>query len=663
MKKILIIILILLPMALFGQEQDGKYFFRDGIIAYNSGRYEDALKSLGLSAQKLPIIGDYALLYSAKSYIALSNASAAIDVLDEMLVKYPSAFALKTAQLTLIKTLIPIDKNRAVKEMQKYITVHPEDCEIKLLLSDAIKEESPDIAKAIYRDVYVRACPGSAKALSALDPSGISAKDYFLRANTLIKSNQFKEAEGNLRTALERDSGELKSEIRAGLANAVFKQKKYREAAEIFLDAGDLYGAAQSYSRAKEYAKYDALLTKLINSGDRRTGGLMISRAMQRMREGKIDQALSLLAEVKAKYQHESEAVLWHIGWINYMEGRYQKAFDAFSELSAVFKNNKYSYWKARSAEMLGNDATVLFSQIEDKRDFYSTMKRLRNGSMLKASYDRTKSRRRILMNGFERPDILADAGLKKEAVAELLYMSKGILSKDTAYTISIKLMALGEYTKAIGIIVGNFSEAERPDEILYPLAFQSEVLDSAKSFGVDPILILSLIREESRYNPEAFSTSGAIGLMQLMPETASRLSKQLKFSVSGTKPLYEPAVNIKLGTYYLGNLLDEFGSASPSLASYNAGEHRVREWLKARRYNSYDEFIEDIAFVETREYVKRILTTYGQYKSGPYASLWSKEVIEKSDSDGEKRRKKAQNTPSGTDPFHILSAYVIINR
>ncbi len=72
---------------------------------------------------------------------------------------------------------------------------------------------------------------------------------------------------------------------------------------------------------------------------------------------------------------------------------------------------------------------------------------------------------------------------------------------------------------------------------------------------------------------------------------------------------------NLNVGILYLGNLVREFGSYAPAIASYNAGEDIVKKWLKAGHYKSADEFIEDIPYLETRNYVKRVLTTFSEYR------------------------------------------------
>ena len=140
--------------------------------------------------------------------------------------------------------------------------------------------------------------------------------------------------------------------------------------------------------------------------------------------------------------------------------------------------------------------------------------------------------------------------------------------------------------------------------------------------FKVDPLLIFSLMRQESGFRPSAVSPGGALGLMQLMPQTASLMQKQMNLdltpmpSVGGN--VSEPIVNITLGQNYVQHLLDNNivdGNLVYLLASYNAGPGRVQEW-KARNIGNNDPllFVESIPFGQTRHYVMQVMTNYWIY-------------------------------------------------
>ncbi|MEE2671212.1 MAG: lytic transglycosylase domain-containing protein, partial [Bdellovibrionota bacterium] len=147
--------------------------------------------------------------------------------------------------------------------------------------------------------------------------------------------------------------------------------------------------------------------------------------------------------------------------------------------------------------------------------------------------------------------------------------------------------------------------------EILFPTPYFHQIKKEIdKEF--DPVIALSLIRQESGFNRRARSRVGARGLMQLMPATARRFKRRLK-----TSHLYNPSTNINIGTKYFNNLLNRYdNNLVYSLAAYNAGEHRVDRWQSDFLSNdSILKDIENIPFRETRKYVKLIFRNIFFYK------------------------------------------------
>jgi soluble lytic murein transglycosylase len=102
---------------------------------------------------------------------------------------------------------------------------------------------------------------------------------------------------------------------------------------------------------------------------------------------------------------------------------------------------------------------------------------------------------------------------------------------------------------------------------------------------------------------------------MQLMPTTAFSLDKGMKVGIRHAQDLTNREKNLHLGIYYLSALVREFGAYPQAIAAYNAGEDIVRKWLQQGNYKSADEFIEDIPYAETKQYVKRVLTTFFEYR------------------------------------------------
>ena len=166
-----------------------------------------------------------------------------------------------------------------------------------------------------------------------------------------------------------------------------------------------------------------------------------------------------------------------------------------------------------------------------------------------------------------------------------------------------------------------------------FPTAYETRVRQLASQHGISPAKIFAIIRKESIFQPAIASKAGAIGLMQIMPATASHTASKNGIPYSGKWQLTEPDTNLEIGSQYLTDRINEFGHLAYAAAAYNAGPSRVNQWLAANPGLPLDEWIAQIPFTETRDYVKRVLEYEKVYEyrlgmsPGSYASggvrLW----------------------------------------
>lgn len=584
---------------------EGKEAFIGGIRLYEAKRYEAAAGLLADAAKTLPSVADYALLYGGKALLEGGRPGEAASAARDILRLYPDSPLKKDARNILIMGLLSSGAEAdALDALDAYAKDFPSDGKMRHLLGTVLKKKNPQRAKAVFKELYIDAAQYSAEALRELSPGDITAADALLRTSNLLKAFRYKEAESSLRELIGR--GGEKDKAVGLLAQALFGQKKYKEAGASYLEAGDIYGAARSFLRAGEREKFDAAVAKLLSAGDERAGGLLIAYAADKRREGDTEGALRLLKEA-GKLPAAREEALWGAGWLYYLGGSYGEAHAALSELCRKNPSAKYLYWKARTVEKMGGEAGELYGSL-DENDFYGVLARM-SGRAVKPSGARKTALSAAVPA--ERVDLLLEAGLNEDAVRELLHMAGNGRSghAETAF----RLKEMGRYKDAIALL-RKLPEDMRPDDILYPLAYWQTVGDVSSEWGIDPYLVLSVIREESRFDPVAYSPAGAYGLMQLMPETAERTAARLRLS---PYDLGDAMANIRLGAFYLNGLVKELGSVTAALAAYNAGEHNARKWL-GRKYGSPDEFIEDIPFEETKKYIKRIITTYSRYRKVP---------------------------------------------
>lgn len=154
----------------------------------------------------------------------------------------------------------------------------------------------------------------------------------------------------------------------------------------------------------------------------------------------------------------------------------------------------------------------------------------------------------------------------------------------------------------------------------LYPLPYKTQIADAAARHGVDPYLVAAVVKAESGFDPGATSGAGAVGLMQVMPDTADWIVARDDWRGAATPNLRDPADSIELGTYYLAFLLDRFKDVSTALAAYNAGQGIVEKWLADRPASPAAGVpttlaAGDIPFPETQGFVERVQRFRERYR------------------------------------------------
>jgi len=156
---------------------------------------------------------------------------------------------------------------------------------------------------------------------------------------------------------------------------------------------------------------------------------------------------------------------------------------------------------------------------------------------------------------------------------------------------------------------------ALRAAGLAYPLAFREQIAKASKIASMPPDLLQALMREESALDPRALSSTGALGLTQVMPGTAREIARRLKLHGFVPSKLFDPEVSIRIGGAYLGELYARFQHPALAFASYNAGPGAVSSWLSKRKTLPLDVFVEEIPLDETRGYVKRCLRSFAAYQ------------------------------------------------
>ncbi len=152
--------------------------------------------------------------------------------------------------------------------------------------------------------------------------------------------------------------------------------------------------------------------------------------------------------------------------------------------------------------------------------------------------------------------------------------------------------------------------------EFFFPRSYKTDYEIAAQQTGADESLLMAITRQESGFDPYSRSPADAFGLMQLLPEVAEIYAKKLGLTYNTAEDLYNPGLNIPIGANLIMNQLDKFnGAFIPSIASYNASEVAVRNWIKSRYKGDPVVFIEEVPYEETKAYIKLVMRNNVFYK------------------------------------------------
>jgi len=295
-------------------------------------------------------------------------------------------------------------------------------------------------------------------------------------------------------------------------------------------------------------------------------------------------------------------------------ESRWQGVIDGIAAMPASQREaDRWRYWQARALFELGRQdaANALFRKLAKHRNYYGFLAadRLSLPYPLQARpYQPSAAELFVLQEqpGVRRAAELFHLGRRIEARREWRLATARMT--ETQRLQAAKLAQLWGWNEQS--ILTMASTSHRDDlELRFPLLFKDEVLSLSQSLGLQAAWTYGVIRRESAFVSDARSSRGAMGLMQLMPATAKRISRSLKLRYHGRSTLLQPEINLELGTGHLARMLERFDNQTVvATAAYNAGARRVRKWLPEDTAMEADRWIETIPYRETREYVSNVL-------------------------------------------------------
>ena len=338
------------------------------------------------------------------------------------------------------------------------------------------------------------------------------------------------------------------------------------------------------------------------------------------------------------------EKLEWHRAWALRKMKAGEKAIDAFEELvdkaDNPYDRARYRFWLGRTYadnDEMG-DAEDEYEDIIDElphhyygflahRELEKELPKIDNTDFTGLSIK--KNPPKALAKHLIRPYMEWLIAVREDQVAKDYLLHLGSLLKKEDGSDQVESWAyLFDYYSRSGNYQQLFGELYKiPQEVrdtllsqyshlIYPQPYRDFVSTSANRFGISLEFIYSIMRQESAFDPNARSHMDAFGLMQLLPQVAKKSARRHAIRFSKAEDLYEPHVNIPLGSAHLRKLWDRYnGDFVLAVASYNASEKAIEGWLRTRYRGDTLEFIEDIPYDETKQYVKLVMRNYIAYQ------------------------------------------------
>jgi soluble lytic murein transglycosylase len=631
---------ILMPALTADVSSNNKVSFLMGRIYKEQKEFDKAETYLSQALEHYPLLSDYAQQMLAEVYVETERFDKAIGAAKRI---RNSILRQDSARIEIEALLETGRHDEAVKYVFSYVKKYPSDWEYQLYMAENFQQKGDmETAVKLYKNIYINAADVDEDVysrLKALKADTLTGAERLSRAENLFDNKEYGMAEHAFRSLLKNVKGDERSRVLYKYAMSQFRQKKYSESSKNFGRLGSpksMYWRAKSYYRTDKRGGFVRTKEEFESKypGNRRLALIYLMEADEFRRKGRIIEAEKGYKKVLSRFSKNTEEALWGLGWMHYTAGNYEKALHYFRKLSSFSKSReyyKYMYWKAKTQEKMWNSCelekgekdagdicskkdTDFFSGIPFNESYYGYLIKFRNHPGKLPEKVILSKPARLDGEVYERIEALSLLGMRDEAALEVESLLKKTRKLKEFLYVGFIAMELDQYKDVIA-----FAEPLDAREFLpysYPHGFWDHVNQAARIKGLDQYLISAVIREESRFDREAVSFAGAIGLMQLMPGTADMIKRKAGVTLDGKRDLMDAGKNILLGSHFLSGLMNEFNKIPLAIAGYNAGKNAVKRWIANLSTEDLTEFIENIPYRETRKYVKRVLKSYWQYRT-----------------------------------------------
>lgn len=624
-------------------------------------------------------LGDYALYYRGQALQGVGRNEEAERDFAKLAEKYPTSLFARAAALQAAGSAVLRGSYQTAIKNLTGLTAANDGTALKLKADALEKMGRTDEAAATLRKIYFDAPQSAeaatvANRLAALGAGSPSANATAAmlraRADKLYHANLYVLA-GQAYEQLSRQfpaaaDGEVL--LRAGIS--YYKAKAYQDALNALGNVRsrtpkDLADAIFYRGMSYRALRQDAAALQAVNDLRRAAPGsdklgILLYELGKVYETTQPTQAATYYEQVvreAPKSSNADEAHFW-LAWRAHQAGDYARSAKMLIEHVASYgdvtdNRGKAAFWAARDAERSGDKASALamyqallprygagwYGYNAERR-----IKQLKSEGVQEPKAESDQTLRLAVANlqtnppvvetmkpedaaRLDKADDLLTIALQQSALNEL---EEARSNAPTSPRINLRIAqvyrARNENVSAVNVLkraypdYGQALVNEMPRaawDVFYPLNWWTNIKQEAARYKIDPYLIAGLIRQESVFNPQARSRANALGLMQLIPSTGRMVARQYGVGGGSVSPadLYNPVLNIQLGTAYVSQLLGQFGRFEYVAASYNGGPTRVARWLRELPTAEIEDWVDAIPLSETRLYVQGVYRNARQYQ------------------------------------------------
>ena len=620
-------------------------------------------------------IADHALFMRAEALEQAGKPQEARAVYQQLMQEHPTSFRARDAALKAADLLVKSGDVAAVPLLLKDHS--EADDAAALFATAKAYEQTSDQTRALasYRRLYffAPASSESADAATAITRLGstvspATVEEAITRADRLYTARKFSDALTAYNDAFAKfpPTATTENQLRRGIA--AYTARKTPEAVAALTavptSAGEvkaeaLFYLAQTYARARQWEQTRATVEELRRTFPNSSftpRAFVAAAQIAQEAKNQVDASYFRRAAVNGFSQSiEVAQAQFDLAWEAHEAKNYAESSRMLTEHLAYYadKNTdnrgRAGYWAARDSERAGKlaEARALYEAMQARYDanWYGYLAKQRLDVISRTTQGKTFPEDSIVARaaanlktvtvadetaGAEedarivKADQLSNIGLDEPALQELSKASaKAPDSPKVNLAIAQIYRADEENVRALNTLRRSFPDYSqmKPEEmtreqwdVFYPLAYWDIIVQESKAKNLDPYQVAGLIRQETIFTTRARSSAAAYGLMQVLVPTARVTARKYGVSREITaESLYEPRLNIQLGTAYLRDQIDKFGRIEYVAAAYNAGPGRVPGW-KASLPAEIDEWAEAVPFKETRGYIQGVVRNRLQY-------------------------------------------------